>query len=129
MRERPSARAIELVEGVEEAGPGEEEEEGGHGLHAKSGEAVEARHPATPKAIGTGDFIPSEPGSRPQFRIDAPPGVDPPLHPGELLLVPASEEMIHVSMDFGGGELVVQATQGQFFSIRQGLPPSNAMTV
>ena len=35
----------ELVEGEEEAGPGEEEEEGGRRLHAEGGEPVEARHP------------------------------------------------------------------------------------
>ena len=51
------------------------------------------------------------------------------MNPGELILVPAPEEMIHVSMDFGGDELGVQSTQGQFFSVCQGVPPSNAMTV
>ena len=39
----------ELVEGEEEAGPGEEEEVGGHRLHAEGGEPVEARHPGHAK--------------------------------------------------------------------------------
>ena len=80
-------------------------------------------------ATGTGDFIQSGIGSLPQFRVHATPGIDLPLNPGELILVPASEEMIHVSMDFGGDELGVQATQGQFFSIRQGVPLFGAMAV
>ena len=51
----------ELVEGVEEAGPSEEEEEGGYGLHAESGEAVEARHPGHAQGHRHGGLMRSAP--------------------------------------------------------------------